>query len=164
MNKSEQNQESKQLKSSRKTTYGIIAGVTVMIALCICIVITTPVASPPLVKEGDRVKIQYTVWTSSSSKSPSMNKTIWVDVVERHNDSGEIKGLILGLYEELVGNTVGYDSDKVPLDSCEDRDLDGKDDHTGEEALSYGLPSDEFFGITIQFHVKILDVQKQDNE
>ncbi len=161
MNPSEEKIEANLRKASNKQTYGIIAGISIMAVLIGFVIITAPV-SAVVVDKYDRVKIQYIVWTGSSEDSLDMNKTIWVEVEKRHNNSGEIEGLIRGLFNELVGKSEGYESDVVHLDPCEDKDFDGEDDMTGDDALSYGLPSDEFFGKSIKFQVKILEIEKHD--
>ena len=93
---------------------------------------------PVVIEKYDRVKIHYSVWESNEHKAydifnPIINQSIQVDVIAINDTSLETPeaGLILGLYNNLLGKELYYDSDFIWLNRCVDEDYDGFHDLTG---------------------------------
>jgi len=69
-------------------------------------------------------------------------------------------GLILGLYNELLGKGLNYDSGLIWLNKCVDQDRNGIDDNTGQLALTYGNSSDMYFDTCLMIQFRVIDFQK----
>ncbi len=115
------------------------------------------------VDKYDTVKIDYIVWESDQAHAydtlhPLFDDIVLLNVTPITEDSEG--GLILGLYNELLGKGLNYDSGLVWLNKCVDQDRNGIDDNTGQPALSYGNSSDMYFNACLMFQFRILDVQK----
>ncbi|MFW9879559.1 MAG: hypothetical protein ACFFG0_41315 [Candidatus Thorarchaeota archaeon] len=115
------------------------------------------------VAKYDSVKINYTAWESDEDENynvlnPLIDGVIWVTMIPvTENDS---RGLMLGLYNILLGKGVKYDSGLVWLNKCIDENRDGIDDVTGQPALTYGNSTDQYFNTCFMIKVKILDIEK----
>jgi hypothetical protein len=96
----------------------------------------------------DTVKIDYAVWESDQSHAYDLLHPIFDDIVFLNvtpfTENSE-DGLILGLYNNLLGKGLNYDSGLVWLNKCVDQDRNGIDDNTGQPALTYGNSSDMYF-------------------
>lgn len=111
-----------------------------------------------VVERFDLVTIDYQMWESDYAKAydplnPLIDETIVVIIIPITED-----GLILGLYNNLIGRTQYYESGLIWLDKCVDQNRDGIDDNTGEPALSYGNSTDQYFGMHLMIQFKILDI------
>jgi len=115
------------------------------------------------VEKYDSIKIDYTVWESDEDEnydelSPLIDVEIWVTMIPvTENDS---TGLMLGLYNNLLGKSISFDSGLVWLDKCIDQNRDGIDDSTGQPALTYGNSTDQYFNTCLMMRFKILDIEK----
>jgi hypothetical protein len=115
------------------------------------------------VEHGDSVKIDYTVWTSDESQtydpfSPVIDTSVVLQMVPITED-GE-NGLILGLYNNLLGKKIGYQSEVFWVNKCIDQNRDGIDDMTGQPALSYGNSSDLYFNTCLMLQFQVLEIIK----
>ena len=115
------------------------------------------------VDKYDTVKIDYIVWESDQAHAYDLIHPLFDDVVLLNvtpiTENSE-DGLILGLYNELIGKGLNYDSGLVWLNKCVDQDRNGFDDNTGQLALSYGNSSDMYFNTCLMLQFRILDLQK----
>ena len=106
----------------------------------------------------DTVKIDYIVWESDQAQAFDLIHPIFDDVVLLNvtpiTENSE-DGLILGLYNELLGKELNYDSGLVWLNKCVDQDRNGIDDNTGLPALSYGNSSDMYFNACLIFSFRL---------
>ena len=111
----------------------------------------------------DIVKIDYSVWESDQSLAYDLLHPLFDDVVLLNitpiTENSE-DGLILGLYNELLGKGLNYDSGLVWLNKCVDQDRNGIDDNTGQPALTYGNSSDMYFNTCLMLQFRVLEVQK----
>jgi hypothetical protein len=119
----------------------------------------------PSVKVGnkDDIKLDYTVWESDENKDydvlhPILDIVFWIAVVPITDN--ETTGIILGLYENLLGNQVQFKSGLIWLNRCIDQNRDGIDDNTGQPALTYGNSTDQYFNTCLMIQFKILDINK----
>ena len=69
-------------------------------------------------------------------------------------------GLILGIYNNLHGNGIFFESGLIWLNRCVDQDRNGIDDLTGDMALTYGNSSDLYFNTSLIIEFKVLGIQK----
>ena len=108
------------LRSHKK----LVLRLSIVGIILISIVIAILVGSiPEKVRNYDNVQIDYTMWESDermyySYSDPILNDTFWVRMIpitRNHTD-----GLILGLYNNLLGKELYYESDMIWLDSCVD--------------------------------------------
>jgi hypothetical protein len=111
----------------------------------------------------DIVKIDYTVWESDQSHAydtlhPLFDDVVLLNVTPITEDSED--GLILGLYNNLLGKGLNYDSGLIWLNKCVDQDRNGIDDNTGQPALTYGNSSDMYFNTCLMLQFRVLDLQK----
>ena len=114
-----------------------------------------------LVKKYDLITINYYMWQSDNTQSygplnPLIDETIVVKVIPITEDP--YNGLILGLYNNLIGKELFYESSLIWLDRSIDQDRNGIDDNTGEPALSYGNSTDQYFGMYLMIRFKVLDI------
>ena len=111
----------------------------------------------------DSVKIDYTVWESDEAENydvlePVADLVLWVTMIPiTENDS---TGLMLGLYNNLLGKKINFNSGLVWLNKCIDQNRDGVDDNTGQPALTYGNSTDQYFNTCLMIKFKILDIEK----
>lgn len=122
---------------------------------------------PLVIDKYDRIKIHYSVWESNEHRTydifkPIINQSIQVDVIAINDTSLETPevGLILGLYNNLLGKELYYDSDFIWLNRCVDEDYDGFHDVTGEPALSFGNSFNQYFDTCLIIKFKVLSIQK----
>jgi len=154
---------------SLKKSISTDIGVSVVIA--IIILAFFPFSPKPIyIEQYDEVDIHYTVWESNESKKyesyrPIHNSTIRV-YVKAINDTNLAvlgSGLILGLYNNLLGKELYYESDNIWLNRCIDEDCDGYDDLTGQLALTCGKRSMQYFNTCLIIHFKVLFIKKNNN-
>jgi len=115
------------------------------------------------IEKYDDVKIEYTVWVSNEDEdynplNPILDTTIWVIMIPITDNSST--GLILGLYNNLIGKGLYFESGLIWLNRCIDQNRDGIDDFTGNLALTYGNSSDLYFDTSLMIQFKVLDIQK----
>lgn len=116
-----------------------------------------------IVGKYDIVKIDYVVWESDQSHAydalhPLIDDVVLLNVTPITENSED--GLILGLYNELLGKGLNYDSGLIWLNKCIDQDRNGIDDNTGQPALTYGNSSDMYFNTCLMLQFRVLEVQK----
>ncbi|HEC39188.1 MAG TPA: hypothetical protein ENI29_13195 [bacterium] len=116
-----------------------------------------------VVQKYDLVKINYQMWESDARKNynilnPLYDDTIWITIIPITENS--TSGLILGLYDNLLGSQKYYESDLIWLDKCIDQDRNGIDDFSGEPALSFGNSTDLYFNTHLMIKFEVLDIQK----
>jgi len=151
------------VKFGRKgARYGTLAAISLVLFISLAVVLLLPKGTPLRVEKYDIVEIHYTVWESNLLKAyvpldPLFNATIGVHVVPITEDHE--KGLILGLYNNLIGVTLYYESGPIWLRKCVDQDRDGVDDNSGKPALSYGNSSDQYFNMYLMIQFKVLAIQ-----
>lgn len=142
----------------------------IVILICIAFLILFIVGAafftydiPKTVERYDTVKIDYTVWVSDSSRNyntlnPLLDTILWVPVVPiTENDT---TGLVLGLYDNLLGKKEYYESDLIWLDKCIDENRDGIDDITNTTALTYGNSTDQYYNTCLMIKFKVLEIRK----
>lgn len=117
-----------------------------------------------IVEKYDLVTIDYQMWESDNLKSYNplnllLDETIVVTVIPITDDKNN--GLILGLFNNLVGKKLFYESDFIWLDNCVDQNRDGIDDIFDDKAaLTYGNSTDQYFNMCLMIKFKILSIQK----
>ncbi|KKN63776.1 hypothetical protein LCGC14_0498150 [marine sediment metagenome] len=116
-----------------------------------------------VIQKYDLVKIDYQIWESDASRNynifnPSFDDTIWITMVPITENS--TLGLILGLYNNLLGKHEYYESDLIWLNKNIDQDRNGMDDFSGEPALSFGNSTDLYFNTCLMIKFEVLDIQK----
>ncbi len=114
-----------------------------------------------LIKKYDLVTLDYQMYESDYAKSfdplnPLIDEVIVLTVIPITEEKNN--GLILGLYNNLIGKKIFYESSYIWLERCIDQDRNGVDDLAGEPALSYGNSSDQYFNMCLMIKFKILDV------
>jgi len=121
------------------------------------------IPAPITVGKYDTVEMDYTVWESDEAETydqfnPVFDATVWITMIPiTENDT---TGLVLGLYNNLLGKGKYYESGLVWLNKCIDQNRDGIDDNTGEPALTYGNSTDQYFDTCLMIQFTILDIQK----
>jgi hypothetical protein len=115
------------------------------------------------VSKYDTVKIDYIVWESDQLRTydalhPLFNDILFLNVTPITENSED--GLMLGLYNNLLGKGINYDSGLIWLNKCVDQDRNGIDDNTGQPALTYGNSSDMYFNTCLMIQFRVLDLQK----
>lgn len=135
---------------------------TLAIAVIIFIVISQFKPATQGIQKHDLVEIDYQIWESDKYKNynplnPLRDHVVLLNVIPITDDPE--RGLILGLYENLIGKEEYYESGLIFLDKCIDQNRDGIDDNTGEPALSYGNSTDQYFGMYLLIHFKILSIK-----
>ena len=130
-----------------------------MIAIIVAMFIPTPI----VVGKYDSVEMDYTVWESDEAETynplnPVFDARVWVTLIPiTENDT---TGLILGLYNNLLGKGRLYESNLIWLNKCIDQNRDGIDDNTSQVALTYGNSTDQYFNTCLMIRFKILTIQK----
>ncbi|GAH89579.1 unnamed protein product, partial [marine sediment metagenome] len=115
------------------------------------------------VSKYDTVKIDYVVWESDQSHAydalhPLFDDIVFLNITPITEASED--GLMLGLYNNLLGKGLNYDSGLIWLNKCVDQDRNGIDDNTGQLALTYGNSSDMYFNTCLMIQFRVLDIQK----
>ena len=115
-----------------------------------------------IVKKGDLVTIDYQMWESDYTESydslnPILDEILVVTMIPLAEDPE--KGIILGLYNNIIGKGLYYESSLIWLDKCIDQDQDGIDDFTGKQALTYGNSTDQYFNTCLMIKFKIFTIQ-----
>ena len=103
------------------------------------------------------------MWESDADKNynildPLYNDIIWITMIPITENS--ISGLILGLYNNLLGSQKYYESDLIWLNKTIDQDRNGIDDFSGVPALSFGNSTDLYFNKCLMIKFEVLDIQK----
>ena len=138
----------------------------ILLFLCIpLLIMVVPLflPKPVVVENNDLVKIKYSVWVSDKYKNydkenPYFDGQVWVTVISVVDAFPN--GLMLGLYNNLLGKVKGFESELIWLNKCVDENVDGVDDITGEPALTYGKSNDLYFGFYLMIKFKVLDIEK----
>ncbi|MHA2128305.1 MAG: hypothetical protein ACW99E_23665, partial [Promethearchaeota archaeon] len=122
-------------------------------------------ANIPTVKvsKNDGVKLDYVVWESDENEvydvaNPILDIVLWITMVPITEN--ETSGIILGLYENLLGKKILSDSGLIWLNRCIDQNRDGIDDNSGQPALTYGNSIDQYFNTCLMIQFRILDINK----
>lgn len=120
-------------------------------------------SQPIKIQKHDLVKIDYQMWESDKYRdyntlNPLFDDIIWITVIPITENSSS--GLILGLYNNLLGKWKFYESDLIWVNKCIDQDRNGIDDITGDVALSYGNSTDQYFNTCLMIKFKVLGIQK----
>ena len=150
------------MKKYKSRTKIIIFACVVLILFIVGAAVFT-YSRPNTVEKYDTVKIDYTVWESNSLRTynvinPLLDTILWVTMVPiTENDT---TGLILGLYDNLLGKRVYYESDLIWLDACIDENRDGINDITNATALSYGNSTDQYYNTCLMIEFQVLDIEK----
>ena len=115
------------------------------------------------VEKNDSVRLDYIVWVSDEDENydalnPELDAILWINVIPVTEN--ESTGLILGLYNNLLGKKINFDSGLLWLNKCIDQDRNGIDDSTGQVALTYGNSTDLYFNTCLMIQFRILDIQK----
>ena len=103
------------------------------------------------------------MWESDYAKSyyslnPILDEVLVITMIPLTEDPE--KGIISGLYNNIIGKGLYYESSLIWLDKCIDQDRDGIDDDTGEPALTYGNSTDQYFNTCLMIKFKIFSIQK----
>lgn len=118
---------------------------------------------PITISKYDLVEMDYTVWESDEAEShdplnPIFDNIVWVTMIPiTENDT---TGLMLGLYNNLLGKGKYFDSGLIWLNRCIDQNRDGIDDNTLQPALTYGNSTDQYFDTCLMMQFRILDIQE----
>lgn len=144
-----------------KPVLPIVAIVSIIITILIGFMVFS--ATPVTIQRHDEVKIDYTVWESDEYRNynpltPLLDTILWVTMIPITENS--TSGLVLGLYNTLLGKELFYESGLVWLNRCIDQDRDGIDDVTGKPALTYGNSTDLYFNTCLMIQLTVLDIQK----
>ena len=154
----------------RRSYHGVIEKYHLKTVIPLLIVIPTIIIGftlygnvPIVVEKNDSVKIDYSAWESDEQENydilnPIIDKVVWVSMIPITENSST--GLILGLYNNLLGKKLLYESDIMWLNKCIDQDRDGLDDVTGKPALTYGNSTDQYFNTCLMIEFKVLDIEK----
>lgn len=120
--------------------------------------------NPNTVEKFDRIEIHYMMWEIEEDQiydilDPELNSTDWITMIPITEN--ETSGLILGLFNNLLGKKLFYRSGLIWLNRCIDQDRDGIDDVTGSLALSYGKISDDYYNTDIVIQFTIFKIKKE---
>ncbi len=132
--------------------------------IIIIVVLFINVFNPSIerVEQYDKVKLDYKIYTLEQyddHEDPEIKKTnTWVNACSRYDDDCD-KGLIEGFYQELLGKKEDDVAEKS-FKACIDKDKDGEDDNTGDEALSYGFSNDDLYDTDIVVWFKVIQINK----
>ncbi len=119
--------------------------------------------SQTLIEKYNLVTLDYQMWESDYVRgydplNPLIDETIVVRIIPITEDP--YNGLILGLYNNLIGKELFYESSFIWLDRSIDQDRNGIDDNTGETAFSYGNSTDQYFNTCLMIKFKVLSIQR----
>lgn len=146
----------------RRTQKSILITSVIVISILIGFIMSEIFNSQPIkIQKHDLVKTEYQIWESDKYKdydilNPLFDDIIWITVIPISENSSS--GLILGLYNNILGKKKFYESDLIWLNKCIDQDRDGIDDITGDIALSYGNSTDQYFNTCLMIKFKVLDI------
>ncbi len=120
-----------------------------------------------VVEQYDTVKLDLSVWRSNEwhgydEDNPDLNyQNTYFGVVPK-NDSSLVSsgGLILGIYNQLLGRQEGYDSGVYWIPRCQDHNNDGYNDNTEEPALSYGNNLSTYYNTDLMARFTIRELVK----
>ena len=149
---------------SHKTKKTIkVSTIIVLIAGLIFLGVFLPKSFQTLIEKYDLITLDYQMYESDYAKnfdplSPLIDEVIVLNVMPITED--KFSGLILGLYNNLIGKKIFYESDYIWLKKCVDQNRDGIDDFTWKPALTYGNSSDQYFNMCLMIKFKILSIQK----
>lgn len=120
--------------------------------------------SPPVVVEKfDEVQIYYLLWVSNQDQDFILEDPI-LEIIYNFDavpcTENRERGVILGLYDNVLGKKVDYRSGFIWLKNCVDLNGDGIDDFTKERALSYGNESDALYNVCITIKFNVLEIVK----
>lgn len=120
--------------------------------------------NPPVVIEKfDEVQIYYLLWVSNQDQDFLLEDP-FLEIIYNFEavpcTENRERGVILGLYDNVLGKKVDYRSDFIWLKNCVDLNGDGIDDFTKERALSYGNESDALFNVCLMIKFTVLEVAK----
>ncbi|MFX1281126.1 MAG: hypothetical protein ACFFA3_17380 [Promethearchaeota archaeon] len=149
----------------KKIIQKVKVGIPLSAIIAVIVIISFLFINIPSVKveKYDSVRLEYTVWLSDEDENynafnPELDTVLWVKVIPiTENDT---TGLMLGLYNNLLGKKVQFDSGLIWLNKCIDQNRDGIDDNTGQIALSYGNSTDLYFNTCLMIQFKVLDIEK----
>ena len=116
-----------------------------------------------VVERFDLVTIDYQMWESDYAQgydpfNPLIDEKIVVTVIPITEDKDN--GLILGLFNNIIGKKLFYESGFIWLDKCIDQNRDGVDDIISDKAaLTYGNSTDQYFNMCLMIKFKILSIQ-----
>ena len=138
-----------------------VSTITVLAIVLIVFGVSLLKPTPILVQKYDLVTLEYVMWESDYTHSydplnPLIDETLAVKVIPRTEQDD---GLILGLYNNLIGKARYYKSGLIWLEKSVDQNRDGIDDNMGRAALSYGNYTDQYFSMNLMIQFKILDIQ-----
>lgn len=155
----------------RKKSHGIVKKYHIKVVVPVIVIITGFVIfaffyfspSGVRIQQYDSVKIDYKVWESDEDENynvlnPILDTTLWITMIPITENYST--GLILGLYNSLLGKGMFFESGLLWLNKCIDQDRNGIDDVTGDIALTYGNSSDLYFNIPLMVELKVLGIQK----
>ena len=112
----------------------------------------------------DLVTVDYQMWESDYAQgydplNPLIDETIVIMIIPITEDKND--GLILGLFNNIIGKRLFYESDFIWLDKCIDQNRDGLDDTiTDKAALTYGNSTDQYFNTCLMIKFKVLSIRK----
>jgi len=147
-------------------TKRIITLSTVIVVIIGLIFIGISLSKPPqiLVGKYDLVTLDYQMWESDYAQdydplNPLIDETIVITIIPITEDKNN--GLILGLFNNIIGKKLFYESDLIWLDKCIDQNRDGLDDvNINKAALTYGNSTDQYFNMCLVIKFKILSIEK----
>ena len=112
----------------------------------------------------DLVTVDYQMWESDYAQgydplNPLIDETIVIMIIPITEDKND--GLILGLFNNIIGKRLFYESDFIWLDKCIDQNRDGLEDNIADKAaLTYGNSTDQYFNMCLIIKFKVLSIQK----
>ena len=147
-------------KIKTKSAISVITIIILILALVLPYLFSS---HPIVVQKYNLVKIDYQIWESDASKSynvlnPSFDDILLITMIPITEDS--TSGLILGLYNNLLGKQEYFESDLIWLNKNIDQDRNGIDDISGLPALTYGNSTDLYFNTCLMIKFEVLDIQK----
>jgi len=141
-----------------------VSTVIVLIIVLIFFGVFSSKSSQTLIEKYDLVTLDYQMYESDYAKSfdplsPLIDDVIVLTVIPMTED--DFNGLILGLYNNLIGKKIFYESDYIWLEKCVDQNRDGIDDIIADKAaLTYGNSTDQYFNMCLMIKFKVLSIQK----
>ncbi len=151
-----------------------------IIVMVVVVVLVSNVFKQETVKRvgrHDLVQLNYEIYSLdqyNEHEYPEIKETSeWVNACSRYDSSCKyIEGvngtkklnnqsLILGFYNQLLNKKEGDLVSSKLIKACIDKDMDGKDDYSVEDALSYGFVNDTLYDKDIVLTFKILSIRKK---
>lgn len=159
----------------------VLMGVIFVVVLMVIVVLVANVYDEEdnvrIVQKYDLVLMDYAIYTYEQyddNLEPTIRYTNkWVNACQRYDENCKCKygvnatkkfceeSLVKGLYYKLLGKQVSSNTHTIFIEDCKDHDLDGYDDFSDEEALSYGHPEDVLYDKEIVITFRVLDIKKQ---